>query len=488
MTLAYAYDPLGRPTGVYEGSTSGTQRAGWTYDTLAKGQLTSTTRYVGTQAYASQVVGYNNAYQPTGTTTTIPSGEGLLAGSFTFTNTYNVDGSLATTRLPLSGGLGSETLTYDYDATTGLPSKLRTNFGGTDTTYVSDVQYTRFGEPSVLTMANSGSRLTQQAFYYDEATRRLTESLAAKETAPSMAVDAHYEYTDAGQITKISDTPAGSTADTQCFSHDYLGRTTEAWTPQSGDCAGAPGSATLGGAAPYWQSWTFDSTGNRSTQVNHNTAAGDVKTTYAYQGVGATHAHALATATTTDAAGASVTGAYTYDPAGNTLTRPGDTGPQTLTWDAEGQLGTVSETEGTSSYVYDTAGNRMIAHDPDGASLYLGPIELRLTRTTSKVTATRYYEFAGQTIGCRTAAGVTWLAEDQHGTQSVAIDAVTQQVTKRYQSPFGVPRGTNPTWVNSRGFVGGTLDATGLTHLGAREYDTTTGRFLSVDPLSANLI
>ena len=60
--------------------------------------------------------------------------------------------------------------------------------------------------------------------------------------------------------------------------------------------------------------------------------------------------------------------------------------------------------------------------------------------------------------GNRTAAGVTWLAEDQHGTQSVAIDAVTQQVTQqvtqRYQSPFGVPRGTNPTWVNSRGFVG----------------------------------
>ncbi|MEV4439200.1 polymorphic toxin-type HINT domain-containing protein, partial [Streptomyces sp. NPDC049577] len=35
-----------------------------------------------------------------------------------------------------------------------------------------------------------------------------------------------------------------------------------------------------------------------------------------------------------------------------------------------------------------------------------------------------------------------------------------------------------------KGFVGGTIDAaTGLTHLGAREYDASTGRFISVDPL-----
>jgi RHS repeat-associated protein len=34
-----------------------------------------------------------------------------------------------------------------------------------------------------------------------------------------------------------------------------------------------------------------------------------------------------------------------------------------------------------------------------------------------------------------------------------------------------------------KGFVGGTKDPTGLTHLGAREYDPATGRFISVDPI-----
>ncbi|WP_390899137.1 RHS repeat-associated core domain-containing protein [Streptomyces mirabilis] len=40
------------------------------------------------------------------------------------------------------------------------------------------------------------------------------------------------------------------------------------------------------------------------------------------------------------------------------------------------------------------------------------------------------------------------------------------------------------TWTGDKGFVGGTNDtATALTHLGAREYDPATGRFLSVDPV-----
>jgi RHS repeat-associated protein len=44
--------------------------------------------------------------------------------------------------------------------------------------------------------------------------------------------------------------------------------------------------------------------------------------------------------------------------------------------------------------------------------------------------------------------------------------------------------GTLSAWPGERGFVGGTTDAvTGLTHLGAREYDPVLGRFISADPL-----
>ncbi|MGW7657995.1 RHS repeat-associated core domain-containing protein, partial [Streptomyces tendae] len=75
---------------------------------------------------------------------------------------------------------------------------------------------------------------------------------------------------------------------------------------------------------------------------------------------------------------------------------------------------------------------------------------------------------------------------DHHGTAQLAVDTATQKLTQRRTLPFGGVRGQQPTaWPGTKGFVGGTDDTktTGLTHLGAREYDPTTGRFLSVDPV-----
>jgi RHS repeat-associated protein len=53
----------------------------------------------------------------------------------------------------------------------------------------------------------------------------------------------------------------------------------------------------------------------------------------------------------------------------------------------------------------------------------------------------------------------------------------------RRETPFGGPRGIVTAWPNTKGFVGGTVDDTGLVHLGAREYDPVIGRFTSGDPL-----
>ncbi|WP_327180324.1 RHS repeat-associated core domain-containing protein (plasmid) [Streptomyces sp. NBC_01335] len=65
-----------------------------------------------------------------------------------------------------------------------------------------------------------------------------------------------------------------------------------------------------------------------------------------------------------------------------------------------------------------------------------------------------------------------------------AVSMTTQALTRRKQLPFGEGRFTgSSTLPGTRSFVGGTADPTGLTHLGAREYDPALGRFISVDPV-----
>ncbi|WP_395298785.1 RHS repeat-associated core domain-containing protein [Kitasatospora hibisci] len=76
---------------------------------------------------------------------------------------------------------------------------------------------------------------------------------------------------------------------------------------------------------------------------------------------------------------------------------------------------------------------------------------------------------------------------DHHGTNSLSIDRDTLAETRRTTDPLGVTRGpgslTTP-WAGDKGYIGGLKDDnTGFTNLGARQYQPTTGRFLSPDPL-----
>ncbi|MER5932477.1 RHS repeat-associated core domain-containing protein [Streptomyces sp. NPDC002054] len=171
----------------------------------------------------------------------------------------------------------------------------------------------------------------------------------------------------------------------------------------------------------------------------------------------------------------------------NTLTRPDAAGKtQTLTWTAEGRLASATTPAGTSTYLYDADGNRLLRKDPGRTTLYLGSTELTLNTATNTVTGTRYYSTPGGTTIVRTSDGkLSYVAADHHNTGTTAVDASTLQVQRCATKPFGEDRGAKPTaWPGERGFVGGSQDkSTGLTHLGAREYDPHTGTFLSVDPV-----
>ncbi|MFD7361664.1 RHS repeat-associated core domain-containing protein [Streptomyces sp. NPDC059885] len=68
---------------------------------------------------------------------------------------------------------------------------------------------------------------------------------------------------------------------------------------------------------------------------------------------------------------------------------------------------------------------------------------------------------------------------------SPSPETTAQTLTKRYTTPFGAARGTTSgIWPDDKTFLGKPTDTgTGLTHIGAREYDPTLGQFISVDPL-----
>jgi len=483
--LAYTYDELGRKKSLHDGSATGPKRAEWTYDTAGpndiRGQLATTTRWVGTAAYVDEVLDYDDGYRVKGRTITVPAAETGLAGQYGSVYGYHVDGSPASTRLPAIGDLPLETLFHGYTPL-GEPNTLKTNLGGAgeNVFYVNGTNYTRFGEPAVLSRAYNGGRGLFTQLTYEEGTRRLVGALTTRETEPALVSDLRYTHNAAGSITRIADVPASGVGDTQCFTYDRRRRLTEAWTPGGGGCTATRAVSTLGGPAPYWQSFTYDVVGNRTRLVDHGPT--DTTRDYTYPAPGADAPHAVRTVRTTGTGAGTAT--YTYDLSGNTLTRPGPGGAQTLTWDAEGRLATSTEAGAQTSYLYDAEGNRLIKRDPGGRTLYLPDgQELRVASTGARV-GTRYYSHAGQVVGVRAAGGtLTWLVPDHQGTAHVSVIASDQSVVRRLQKPFGEPRGPAATWPGDKGFVGGTVDGTGTVHLGAREYDPVLGAFLSVDPL-----
>lgn len=497
-TVAMAYDALGRVTATHEDSLSGTKLTSQTYDTVpgALGLPASSTRYVNGNAYTQAITAYDTEYRPTSTAVTIPASEGKLAGTYAYSNTYTPRTGLPkSTTHPAVGGLPSEAVSIGYN---GLDT---VNTMGVDgNTFVAATEYTSLGDV-VRTRVDSAGRAVFTSNTFDEQTRRVTRTTNQQQVVGTVDTitlnDVVTDYDAIGNVTRITDktgdNPTAATTDVQCFAYDHLRRMTDAWTA-SDACAqrpeaSGPGSApAVGGPDAYWHSYTFDAAGNRLSETKHDPlgdTAKDVHRSYTY-------ATGLPTKSRLDKV--TVTGPqgqreelYGYDQAGNTTTRTiqGDT--QSLQWDLEGHLEKVTAGSDESSYVYDAGGNRLIEREATGTTLYLPGTELKLDADGNVAKTTRYYTHPAGPAMVKVAEGGTikksYLLSDRNGTATTAVDAATQTVTRRKHTPFGEERGTAPSmWPDDKGYLGGAKDATGLTHLNAREYDPALGRFISVDP------
>lgn len=185
-------------------------------------------------------------------------------------------------------------------------------------------------------------------------------------------------------------------------------------------------------------------------------------------------------------------GVVAADAAGNMTSRSSTGSPtQSLVWDAEGRLGSVttaSPAATVASYLYDASGERLLRREAGKATLYLGSTEISASVSDASAPATgvRYYSHGDRVIATRTGPAkshVTTLFADPQGTATHSATNTTSVLTTRRSTPYGAPRQW-PVWPSDRGFLHGPVDAgTGLTHLGAREYDPSLARFISVDPL-----
>jgi RHS repeat-associated protein len=504
-TISFTYDALNRKTGEFDaavsGQSPGNQLVGLAYDNANNavvgmsdpiGKLTTATSYVGGNAYVDQQSGFNANGESLGETVTIPAAEGALAGSYSFTHTYTSGTALPDhDGYPASPGgtLPAETVTHTYETSLDLP----VGPGGL-ASYTANADYTPDQHVAELELGLNQGNHADLTNTYDAHTRSLTDTQVTNTTVSATPLDdTSYSYDPAGNPTNQTDkrlTNGTATAETQCFGYDNLDRLTQAWTATD-SCAADPttnNAATIGDGiigSAYWTSWTFDPLGQPTKQVNHGIAgAQDTVTTYTY---GTTQPNTLATTSTAGPAGTSAT-SYGADSAGNTTTR--DTpanGAQTLAWSDTGQLTAVATTSGASSYIYGASGTLLLEKDPGRTTLYLPQEQLQLDTTTGAITGNRYYALPGGGQAVRSGAGANYSFEitNSQGTGLLILDSTLTAPTWRQFTPYGAPRGAPPaTWPDNKGFLNDPSDtATGLTDVGARWYDPTTGRFISIDPL-----
>ncbi|MFB7239321.1 polymorphic toxin-type HINT domain-containing protein [Streptomyces sp. NPDC056269] len=505
------------------------------------GLLTQSKRHTTDGDYINRVTSVDTEYRPTGSQTVVPDNattKGLF-GTYTYSYTYTPTGKPLSVTLPAKGGLNSEKVITRYNED-GLPESTSGH-----NWYTTDVTYSPYGEPLRVVSGPQPYRVWTTNFI-DEHTGRLQRSVTDRETdLPHRITDARYAYDESGMITASARENAEGTArtwDNQCFTYDAMGELVNAWTSSIAPPAltqtetggkgckaasgaiwghrpdGAPSSGPVADASPdanttapanltptapytgtvatgttaYRQSFTFDWLGNRATMTDHDPAgitANDIKYTYTYS---ATQPHTLLSSASTTTGKSS---SYTYNPTGTTRTRdlPGTTPDQTLEWTSEHRLESNTAGSVKTTYVYDAQGNRILENSPSGSTLYLGETELT-TNGTTITRASRSYSHAGAPTVVRTTTNsattghtLAVLIADHLGTAqtSVAI-AKDQPVTRRTFKPYGELRGPKPaSWPDKRTYLGVGIDdtTTGLTHLGAREYDQNTGRFLSADPI-----
>ena len=469
-SISTVYDDLNRPIATWLGNPGvGTQLGATTYDTATNGtgRVATTTTYSGAATYTQTVAGYTPRGLPTGMTYGFPAlGGKATPTTLGVTTGYDTVGRPTTlTYNEATPGGPVETLTTGFDSH-GAPATLTSDVAGAPA-YVAATGYYSNGTLASRILG-AGTGTVRRDYGWETDTGRLSHVTTT--TGPStMVQDDAYGWNPAGDLTLVTDQVPATEVRT-CHGYDSLDRLTHSYTTTAATCDHND-VTTAAGVAGYNKSWTFTTDGNIATTR-------DGATNRAYTYTDTAHPHA---------ATAAGTNSYGYGADGSMTARTTPAGASTLTWDPLGHLASATTAGASTSFVHAPDGTRLARTTPDGtATIYLAGEEVDITAGALSATR-RYYALAGDTIGVRTAAGLTWQGNDRQNSTDLQVTDTTSATSRAYYDPFGKTRTTTPPvlLVGDRGFLNKTTDpSTGLSQLGARYYDTDLARFISPDALN----
>ncbi|MCM2419075.1 DNRLRE domain-containing protein [Streptomyces sp. RKAG293] len=453
------------------------------------------------------------------------------ANSVTRTTTTSYDNAGRPATLSVSGGIGTAvpSVTTAYDSITGLPLTQTSSTGGTITK-----TYDGLGRPMSYTDADGGSTRTS----YDA----LDRPTSVTDSVPSTT---SYTYDTAvdprGMVTKVTDSVAGSfTAAydsdggmiaeglpggyTMKEGRDPTGAATARTYTRDSDALVLVSDSVTATAQGRWathagtpgvtasQNYTYDATG-RLTQVQ-DTSTDAVCTTRGYTfdkntnrktlatAVGAPNADCATTGGTTtnytyDTADRLVNTGYTYDAFGRTTALPGTSlayfandlvqqqtaGTSRQTWALDSNFrfrSWTTESNATGTWTQTAAKVNHYGSDSDSPRWTV--------ENSSPGTLTRNVAGPDSSLAAVTTAtgGTVLELQNLHGDIALALPVDTSQAPVVLDSDeYGNVR-TNQAAVRYA-WLGGAQRSdetlTGLTLMGVRLYNASTGRFLSVDPV-----
>ena len=368
----------------------------------------------------------------------------------------------------LGGRLASETTHYAASAVPDQTVTYVTNGVGQPTSITGQGSTTTYGYDTQGRLATVADSIAGNFGYtYDPASGQLATLSRPNGVDDHLRFDANqrlvardalnasgdtlnladYTYNSAGLRDSMTD-PTG----THTYTYDANGRLTAVSNPA--------------GSGQVDEAFSYDALGNR-TSWNDNPAS-VVSYNQADQLTG--------DATTT----------YGYDNEGNLVSaRDRASGATTrYTWDANHQLRTITNPDGTTvSYGYDPLGRRITTTDPGGTSydVWAGA-NLRAVVDRSGTVTTRLVTTAtvNDTLAITTGGTTTYPLADGLGSTTATTNPTGQVTTRTTYSAYGVPNTPNPTSI--AGYTGTQQDPTGLDYNRARYYNPTTGTFLSQDP------